>query len=73
MSITKTYNPLFIVCGLFAIYLILKWTCKFIFGLLDYALLIAAIIAIVAYIKMPAHKKKALHQKVKSFFESINS
>jgi len=53
-------RPILIVAGLFAIALILKWSCRLIFGLLDYALLIGMIAAVIWYIRLSDQRKKGL-------------
>lgn len=64
-------SPLYIVLALFAFYLILKWTCRLIFGLLDYAILIGLIAGVIWYCRLPEYKKKHLHEKAKSGIKYI--
>lgn len=67
----RTYSLWLVVAGLFAAYLILKWTCRLIFGLLDYAIFVAMIVAVGWYLNLPTDRRKALHRKVKSIFSSF--
>ena len=57
---TNNRLPLYIVLGLFAISLILKWTCRLIFGLLDYAIFIGLTVAVVWYIRLPKYRRQHL-------------
>ena len=63
---TNNRSPLYIVLGLFAIYLILKWTCRLIFGLLDYAIFIGLIAAVVWYIRLPKYRRQQLQERIKA-------
>ena len=63
---TNNRSPLYIVLGLFAIYLILKWTCRLIFGLLDYAICIGLIAAVVWYIRLPKYRRRQLQEHIKA-------
>lgn len=60
MMSSNKYSPLYIVLGLFAMYLILKWTCRLIFGLLDYAIFIGITVAVVWYIRLPKYRRQHL-------------
>lgn len=71
MNINKI-SPIYIVIGLFAIYLILKWTCRLIFGLLDYVILFSIIAAVIWFIKLPKHKKRLLRNQAVSSIKSIS-
>lgn len=71
MQSTGKLFPLYIVLGLVALYLILKWTCRLIFGLLDYAILIGLVVAVVWYIRLPKHKKYMFHRRIKSSIKYI--
>ena len=62
---------LYIVFGLFAIYLILKWTCRLIFGLLDYAILFAIIGGIIWYFKLPTSRKAELRYKATALIKKL--
>lgn len=68
---TNKYSPLYIVLGLFALYLILKWTCRLIFGLLDYAFLIGLIAVVIWYFRLPKYRKQQLHGQIKANIKSI--
>ncbi len=63
---TNNRLHLYIVLGLFAIYLILKWTCRLIFGLLDYAIFIGFTVAVVWYIRLPKYKRQQLQECIKA-------
>lgn len=71
MNINSRYSPVYVVVGLLAVYLIIKWTCRLIFGLLDYALLIGIIVGVVWYIRLPREKRARLNNKVKARINSI--
>ncbi|MBD5387354.1 hypothetical protein HDR70_05660 [bacterium] len=62
---------LYIVLGLFAFYLILKWTCRLIFDLLDYALLIVIIGGIIWYLKLPTSRKAELRYKATALIKKL--
>ncbi len=66
MMNTNKRLVLYIVLGLFAIYLILKWTFRLIFGLLNYAIFIGLVVAVVCYIRLPRHKKQQLQERIKA-------
>ena len=66
MMSSNKYSPLYIVLGLFAIYLILKWTCRLIFGLLDYAIFIGLTVAVVWYIRLPKYRRQQLQERIKT-------
>ncbi len=66
MSSNNKYFSIWICACLFGVYLILKWTCKLIFGLLDYAIFFFLIIGVVRYLTMPTPRRKAINQKIKS-------
>lgn len=68
---TNDCSPLYIVLGLFALYLILKWTCRLIFGLLDYAILIGLVAAVIWYLRLPKYKRQQLHERIKTDIKSI--
>lgn len=68
---TNNRLPLYIVLGLFAVYLILKWTCRLIFGLLDYVIFIGLAVAVVWYIRLPKYKKQQLQERIKARINSI--
>lgn len=71
MKSTDKLLPLYILLGLFALYLILKWTCRLLFGLLDYAILIGLAMAVVWYIRLPKHKKYLFYRRIKSSIRHI--
>lgn len=71
VNTNSRFSPLYIVLALFALYLIIKWSCRLIFGLLDYALLISIICAVVWYIKLPVSKRKQINNKVRARINSI--
>lgn len=61
MNINSRFTPLFVVLALFALYLTIKWTCRLIFGLLDYVLLIgffALLFGISSYRRLKGHNSK---------------
>lgn len=60
-------SPLYMVLGLFAIYLILKWTCRLLFGVLDYVV----IMAVIGYVRLPEYKKYNLHEHAKSSIKYV--
>ena len=60
-------KPIIIVIALFAIYLIIKWTCR----LLDYAIFLGMIGAVVWYIRLPQYKKHQLQEHVKTRIKFI--
>lgn len=64
-------RPLLFVIALFAIYLIIKWTSRLLFGLFDYALMILIGIAIVYYLRLPIARRKQLHQKLQNSVKAI--
>ena len=64
--------PLYGLLGVFAIYQILKWSCRLIFGLLDYAMLIGAIGGIIWYLRLPAYRKCQLLERIKNNIKSIS-
>lgn len=64
-------SPLYIVLGLFALYLILKWTCRLIFGLLDYAILIGVVAVVIWYFRLPKYRRQQLHGRIKTNIKSI--
>lgn len=64
-------KSLLVVVILLVVYIILKWTYRLIFGLLDYALLIGMIAGIAWYMRLSRNRKKALHRKIKAFIKSI--
>ena len=68
---TNNRLPLYIVLGLFAIYLILKWTCRLIFGLLDYAIFIGFTVGVVWYIRLPKYRRQQLQERIKARFYYI--
>lgn len=68
---TPKYKLLLITVSLFAVYLILKWTCRLLFGLLDYALLIGLIVAVVWYVRLPLERKKELQERIKANIKAI--
>ncbi len=71
MNTNSRFTPLFVVLALFALYLTIKWTCRLIFGLLDYALLIGFLCAIVWYIKLPETKRTQFKNTIKVRIKSI--
>lgn len=73
MNTNNRPSLLYVVLGLFALYLIIKWTCRLIFGLLDYGLLIGLICAAVWYFKQPQEKRARLNEKVRARIDSIFS
>ena len=68
---TPKYKLLLITVSLFAVYLILKWTCRLLFGLLDYALLIGLIAVVVWYVRLPLERKKELQERIKANIKAI--
>lgn len=68
---TPKYKLILIAVSLFAVYLILKWTCRLLFGLLDYALLIGLIAVVVWYVRLPLERKKELQERVKANLKAI--
>lgn len=62
----KKSSPIILVAGLFAVYLILKWTCRLLFGVLDYAILIGIVMAVIWYIRLPKNKKFELWGRITS-------
>lgn len=68
---TPKYKLLLITVSLFAVYLILKWTCRLLFGLLDYALLIGLIAVVVWYVRLPLERKKELQERIKANLKAI--
>lgn len=64
-------NLILIVGGLFAVYFIIKWTCRLLFGLLDYALLIVVILGIVWYLQLPPYRKRELQDRTKQLVQSL--
>lgn len=64
-------NWLYVVLGLFAIYLIIKWTCRLIFGLFDYLILFGVILAIIWYVRLPKERREYLRRQIKARIESI--
>lgn len=64
-------RSLLFVAALFAVYLIIKWTSRLLFGLIDYAFMILFLIAIVYYLKLPLVRRKQLHLKLKNSVTAI--
>lgn len=64
-------RPILIIAGLIAIYLILKWTCKLLYGLLDYTILIVSILGIVYFFRLPDKRKKELPTRIKTTLKLI--
>lgn len=71
MKNTDKRSLLYVVLGLFAVYLIIKWICRLIFGLLDYAIMLALIAAVIWYIRLPGYKKRLLLERAKSSIKYI--
>lgn len=71
MNTNNRFSLLYLALALFALYLAIKWTCRLIFGLFDYALLIGAICAVVWYLKLPVAKRKQINNNVKARLNSI--
>ena len=71
MNSNKTFTIVICIIGLFAVYLTLKWTCRLLFGLLDYALLIGLIVAVVWYVRLPLERKKELQERIKANIKAI--
>lgn len=71
MKTNSRFHLPYLVLALFAFYLIIKWTCRLIFGMLDYALLLAIICAAVWHLKLPVAKRKQIYNTVKSRINSI--
>ncbi|MBD5189739.1 MAG: hypothetical protein HDS95_05615 [Bacteroidales bacterium] len=67
----KNFGSLWIIALLFFSYLILKWTCRLIFGLLDYALLIVIIGGIIWYLKLPTSRKAELRYKATALIKKL--
>ncbi len=67
----RNTNLLYVVLGLFAIYLIIKWTCRLIFGLFDYLIIFVVILAVIWYVRLPKEQKETLRQQIKDKIESI--
>lgn len=65
------HSPLYLILALFGIYLILKWTCRLLFGLLDYAVLLGLIVGIVWYLWLPQNRKLQLRQKIVDRIKAI--
>lgn len=71
MNTNSRFSLLYLVLSLFALYLIIKWTCRLIFGLLDYAVLICIFCAVVWYFKLPVAKRTQIKDTVKTRINSI--
>lgn len=57
-------SSIILVAGLFAVYLILKWVGRLLFGLLDYAILIAIVVAIFWYVRLPSYRKAEVQRRI---------
>ena len=64
----QLYKPILLVATLLAAYLVLKWTCRLIFGLLEYGLVVILIICGIWYVSLPIPRRKEINNKVKLFF-----
>lgn len=70
---TNNRTAIILVLILFALYLILKWTCRLIFGLLDYAILIGLLTAVISFLMLPKHRKQQLIANINARIKAIGN
>lgn len=68
----STSKALSIIGILFALYLVLKWTCHLLFGLFDYIIIIGIIILIVWYLQLPLARKQELSIRAKENLKALS-
>lgn len=58
-------KPLYLILTLFGFYLVLKWTCRLLFGLMDNALLVGVVVGIVWYLRLPYNRKQQMRFEIR--------